>query len=69
MNGLLYADMLEHFTKTRDVASAGAAVLKQVHGMQWDLLQLMAQVNTIRAKYNITWFKQFPFTAGGPEVF
>ena len=44
-NCMLYTDMMEHFSKAKDVASAGAAVLKQVQGMQWDLLQLMAQVN------------------------
>ena len=64
-NGLLYTDMLEHFEKAKGVAKAGATMLKQVQGMQWDLLQLMAQVTSNSKKCNdiVTAF----FNAGGPE--
>ena len=51
-NGLLYTDMLEHFEKAKGVAKAGATMLKQVQGMQWDLLQLMAQVTSNSKKCN-----------------
>ena len=51
-NGLLYTDMLEHFEKAKGVAEAGATMLKQVQGMQWDLLQLMAQVTSNSKKCN-----------------
>lgn len=43
-NGQLYTDMLAHFYEAKKVATAGAAVLKQLQEMQWDLLQGMAQV-------------------------
>ena len=66
-NGLLYTDMLEHFEKAKGVAKAGATMLKQVQGMQWDLLQLMAQVTTHSKKCNVTWLKLKKFNAGGPE--
>ena len=44
-NGQLYTDMLAHFNDAKKVATAGAAVMKQMQEMQWDLLQLMAQVH------------------------
>ena len=56
-NSQLYTNMLEHFEKAKGVAKAGATVLKQVQGMQWDLLQLMAQVTTHSKKCNVTWLK------------
>lgn len=66
-NSQLYTNMLEHFEKAKGVAKAGATVLKQVQGMQWDLLQLMAQVTTHSKKCNVTWLKLKIFNAGGPE--
>ena len=67
-NSQLYTNMLEHFEKAKGVAKAGATVLKQVQGMQWDLLQLMAQVTTHSKKCNVTWLKlNKNFNAGGPE--